>query len=171
VVPQLGPQWKGLRVEGEVHPFNDYPCLNGSIPAFSERAVQGLRDFLSTAGELLKFQHSGRSYFAFNVQRMPEVLDRGRTVATWANPKYGVHASTIDHFEFYEDRLNDLSIFRLLEQPYTICVTERFVERVHQLSLNGFSFYKLWPLPPGGNWWELRNAVLIEDESRPSPQR
>src|SRR5437899_2637605 len=51
--PHLARIWKPLKVIGRVRPFNDYPCISLMIPAFSERAVASLRDFLEPNGELL----------------------------------------------------------------------------------------------------------------------
>ena len=38
---------------GHVRRFNDYPCINMSRPAFSQRAVDLLRDVLEPNGEPL----------------------------------------------------------------------------------------------------------------------
>jgi hypothetical protein len=42
--------WPTPEVEGNVRKFNDYPCINLSRPAFSQRAVDMLRDVLEPNG-------------------------------------------------------------------------------------------------------------------------
>jgi hypothetical protein len=56
--------WPTPEVIGNVRTFNDYPCINLSRPAFSQRAVDLLRDILEPNGELLPVRHKiGRYYF------------------------------------------------------------------------------------------------------------
>ena len=52
-VTRMAHLWTPQPVSGRVRPYNDYPCCNLLIPAFSERAVEAMRGLLETNGELL----------------------------------------------------------------------------------------------------------------------
>lgn len=59
-------------------------------------------------------------------------------------------------YEFKPDLVNNLSIFRLPEQPSMKYVTEKFVTRVAQYGLKGFDFQIVWPLPENADWRMMR---------------
>src|SRR2546427_8710208 len=65
--------WKPVKVQGRVRKFNDYPAL-GVVPAFSDRAVNALRDFLEPNGELLPLDSDLGTYFAYNLLTTVDVL-------------------------------------------------------------------------------------------------
>jgi hypothetical protein len=132
-------------------PFNDYPCVNMLIPAFSSRAVESLRDFLEPNGELLPLESPVGEYFAYNLTTVVDVLDRRRSsVEYWCDPP--TTAVEVEYFAFYKTKLRGLSIFRIVDLPNCTLVTDAFVKRVHDHGLNGFHFVKVWPFPANVNW-------------------
>jgi hypothetical protein len=135
-------------VIGRVRPYNDYPCCNLDIPAFSERAVEALRDMLEPNGELLPLASSVGNYYAYNITTVADILETERSEVDWILHSEGVFASSITRYEFRSEKLDDLSIFRLVEEPGRAFVTNRFVERVRAHRLRGFVFHKLWPHGP-----------------------
>ena len=60
-VIRMAPTWKPVEVVGRVRKFNDFPCI-GLMPAFSERAINALRDLLEPNGELLPLKSSLGNY-------------------------------------------------------------------------------------------------------------
>lgn len=77
--------WQPYVALGPVQPYNDYPTIS-RIPAFSERAVNVLRDFLEPNGELLPVQTNAGTYYAYNIltkstvpgqHRMPRTRKEG----------------------------------------------------------------------------------------------
>lgn len=150
-VTRLAPFWEPQTVEGRVRLFNDYPCVNLSVPAFSRRAVDALRDFIEPNGELLPLKSKVGEYFAYNVTTVADILDLKRSKVDWLDEVRGI-ADTIDFYEFDESKLCGLSIFRLVEEPSSTFVADVFVERVTSNYLNGFNFIKVWPFPKGVNW-------------------
>src|SRR5690349_9890392 len=56
--------WPVPEVVGRVRRFNDYP--GADMPAFSQRAVDMLRDILEANGELLPVKHELGTYYYFN---------------------------------------------------------------------------------------------------------
>lgn len=148
----LTDKWKPIVVEGRVRSFNDFPCLDMMIPAFSRRAVDALRDYLEPNGELLPLIHPAGEYYAYNCRRIVEVMDREKTKAPWRSSVPQMTQS-VDYFAFYADRLTGLTIFRLREMPNRVFVATPFVERAREHGLNGFHFTKVWPFPEGVSYW------------------
>lgn len=152
-VPPLAPSWIPQPVIGRVRSFNDYPCVNLTIPAFSRRAVDALCDFLEPNGELLPLISSVGEYYAYNITKVADILDHEKSDVHWANEKH-ITAIDIRHFECVPEKMAELSIFQLVELPGTAYVSQVFVDRVSRCELNGFRFVKLWPLPDGVSWQE-----------------
>lgn len=166
--PRLAAVWVPQTVEGRVRPFNDYPCINLTVPAFSKRAVEVLREFLEPNGELLPLKSKIGEYYAYNVTRVADVLDLGKSKIKWLDKKQDI-ALDIFRYETQERKLRELSIFRIVEEPSTTFVTSRFVERVEEHGLIGFHFAKVWPLPPGVSWEKLDKRREKKTNARKQP--
>lgn len=147
----LAAKWKPIVVRGRVCSFNDFPCMDMMIPAFSCRAVDALRDYLEPNGELLPLIHPAGEYYAYNCTRIAEVLDHEASKGLWSrlDPRL---ALDIEYFSIFPERLAGLTIFRMRELPNIVFVTTPFVDRVREHGLNGFHFAKVWPWPPGTNY-------------------
>ncbi|MBL8892501.1 MAG: hypothetical protein JNL67_21170 [Planctomycetaceae bacterium] len=141
--------WQPLRVLGRVVPFNDFPCISLTIPAFSRRAADGLRDMLELNGELLELEYDKGEYFAYNCTRIVEILDREKCKALWGEGPSPMPALAIRRFAVKSERTSGLSIFRMRELCNCVFVTDVFRSRVLELGLNGFEFVKVWPFPEG----------------------
>jgi hypothetical protein len=65
----------------------------------------------------------------------------------------------INHrYVFRADRLDKHSIFKIPELRGDLFVTDTFVDRVTEHDLTGFYFRKVWPLPPGVEWYRPQKA-------------
>jgi hypothetical protein len=153
-VTRMASFWTPQLVAGRVDPREDYPCVNLTIPAFSRRAVDALRDFLELNGELLPLVSSVGEYYAYNITTVADILDHEKSDIEWFRedqgvPKKQVIALHIRRYECIPERLAGLSIFRLVEEPHLTLVHQVFVDRVRQHRLNGFDFIRLYPLPDG----------------------
>lgn len=147
---KLAPIWRPPKVIGRVRPFNDFPCVSMMIPAFSKRAVDGLRDFLEPNGELLPLLSDVGEYFAYNCTKIVEVLDHEKSLALWIHDDQRPSpAVSVRYFSVLPDKLENLTIFRMRELCNCTFVTDTFATRVHSLGLNGFNFVKVWPWPAG----------------------
>jgi hypothetical protein len=152
-VPKLSRLWnKSTSVSGRVRPFNDYPCIDMTIPAFSARAVECLRQFLAANGELLSVKNAVGSYYAYNITTVADVVDTSKSSIDFFDPEAKACALEVDHFVLKKNRLKGLSIFRLPELPNSVFVTDKVKECVEVNGLNGFHFVKIWPYPLGTNW-------------------
>jgi len=163
--PRLAGVWKPVEVVGRVRSFNDYPCIR-LIPAFSQKAVEALREFLEPNGEILPLISSVGSYFAYNITTVADVLDLKRSNIIWDDDTKEdllVHfkgrtyytVTLIRRYEFIAERLDGLTIFRIPEERSDAYVTEPFVARARECGLQGMNFIKVWPLPPGADWRKL----------------
>jgi hypothetical protein len=142
IIP-LAPIWTPQPVEGRVKPHNDFPCVNLTIPAFSRRAVEALRDFLEPNGELLPLVSPLGEYYAYNITTVADVLDHERSEIEWFNERH-VSALHISRYECIPEKLAGLSIFRLVEMCSSTFVHQVFVDRVKRHGLQGFDFTRLW---------------------------
>ena len=152
-ITRMADIWTPQPVIGRVRPFNDYPCVNLLIPAFSRRAVDGLRDLLEANGELLPLASTVGEFYGYNITTVVDILDHDRSSIEWPD-KRRVTAFEIMRYEFFIEKMAGLSIFRLVEMPTTTYVSQVFVDRVREHELQGFRFTKLWPLPNGVSWKE-----------------
>lgn len=150
-VDRLSTKWSPIRATGRTRSFNDFPCLDMMIPAFSRRAVDALRDYLEPNGELLPVIHPAGEYYAYNCTRIAEVLDHTETEALWGRIETRL-ASMVDFYSLYAHRLDGLAIFRMRELANHVYVTTTFVDRARKHGLNGFHFVKVWPWPKGTNY-------------------
>ena len=151
--PKLGELWKPIEVFGDVKSFNDYPRL-GEIPAFNERSYCALEDMLVDNGELLPFSYEGKTFYAYNCNKICEILDHFQTKGLFGSDYSPLKnrlttASSISYFGVIKEKLTGLSIFKMRELPNRVYVTDTFVKAVRANGLNGFEFMKVWPLTPG----------------------
>jgi len=156
---RFGELWVPPKVNGRVAPFNDYPGLDMMYPAFSERAVNTLHQFLQPNGELLPLV-SGTSlnYFFYNITTISGALDREKSKCEfWCDPP--TTADSIDWFAFQSHLLDGLSIFRIREWPIGVIVTDEFVRTATDAGLNGFDYVKIWPLDAAVNWRNRRSTT------------
>jgi hypothetical protein len=146
-VTRMAGVWNPEPVIGRVRPYNDYPCVNLDIPAFSQRAVEVLRDLLEPNGELLPLVSEVGSYYAYNITTIADALDPDPSEVEWYDDARDI-AISVERYVFRPERLRSLSIFRLVERPALTYVTNVFAERVRAHRLRGFVFRKLWPHAP-----------------------
>jgi len=168
VVPRLSSIWKPLRVQGRVRPYNDFPCLGLSYPAFSSRAVDVLRDVLEPNGELLPLITSVGEYFLYNCTTVADIIDRGRSKVDYLNKSTILE---IDHLQVREDCLAELSlsIFEMKWYLGNCCVTDSVARRIREAKLEGFEFRKLWPLPEDVPYWLHRKRPECHDDLTAQP--
>src|ERR1051326_8884970 len=152
-IKRLAPTWIPPTVTGRVRKFHDYPCVNIVYPAFSDRAVAALRDFLEPNGELLPLVTPEGSYFAYNITTVADVLDLERSKIKWSVKPFATF--WIDRYEFFQEKLKGLAIFRLPADVSSYYVTEAFVARAREHGLRGMHFQKVWPLPRNMSWERL----------------
>jgi hypothetical protein len=134
-----------------VPPYNDFPGVSGTLPAFSKRACDALMDLLKPNGELLPLEYERGEYFFYNVTTVIDALDISKSKCRfWCDPP--TTAAGISYFAFHEEKLARAPIFRIIEKPIYTLVTNEFVDRVSECGLNGFEFNKIWPLPKGTDW-------------------
>ncbi len=152
-ITRMAKVWTPQPVVGRVHSFNDYPCVNLIIPAFSRRAVDALRDFLEPNGELLPLVSTVGEYYAYNITTVADILDQERSEIQWMSAKHTFdQIFEINRYECLAEKMAGLSIFRLVERSSFTYVTQAFVDRANKHGLQGFHFIKLWPLPKGVSW-------------------
>jgi hypothetical protein len=148
--PRLSDVWRPLRVKGRVRTWNDFPTLELTVPTFSKRAVEVLRDILEANGELLPLKHMLGTWFAFNCRTVADIVDYKRSTISMDR---GVQKE-IDHYTIYPRRLEELSVFRMRHDiGPQFYATQPFVERVRKAGLRNFDFVKIWPWPKGTIWY------------------
>lgn len=134
-----------LRDEKEDHrerPQSDFPNLGGVVPVFSAHAIDTLRDLLTANGEVLPLRYREGNYFVYNPTRVVDALDEARSEIEVF--KSSGRVMRIVRYEFYPERLQGLTAFRLSQRPTLVYVTEKFVQRVKDAGLIGFDFVPIW---------------------------
>jgi hypothetical protein len=79
----------------------------------------------------------------------------------------------IERHEFRAAKLKGLTIFRIVQDINHVYFTEPVAERIRQLGLQGFVLAKVWPLPPGENWWRVykRESTKLKRRGLPKGKR
>lgn len=124
----------------------DFPTL-GTIPVFSERAVNSLRDLLEANGEILPLTSADGSYSAYNVTTVVDALDEVRSKVTRFRDG---RVMEILEYAFLPQRLGGLTIFKVPQILSNVFVTDVFVSRVREAGLVGFKFNRVWAEPDYG---------------------
>jgi len=168
MIASLANVWRPSVAICEVRPFIDFTMIGDSIPVFSQRAFNALKDFLLPNGECLP---TPLPYLVFNCRTLVDVLEREHSELYYSSPK-NQFPCRIDKYVPKEDSLNELSIFRIVHAPWKIFVTEKFREACIRSGLFGPMFVKLWPLPDSRSWREeeleeLDKAMLVSTPSGP----
>jgi hypothetical protein len=138
-------------------------------PAFSQRAVDVLRDMLEPNGELLPLDYEHGTFWAYNLRTVVDIVNVEASTHSFDETTRRRHfpMTEINHFEIYPERLNELTIFRLRQQLSSTYVTQPFVDRVRSAGLNNFVFEKIWPWPKGTNWnTEVRKQQLAAAKAK-----
>lgn len=162
----LKKKWPTPNVVGNVRRFNDYPCINLSRPAFSQRAVDLLRDVLEPNGELLPVRHRIGRYYFYNCTRMVNVIDLTRSEVERLDG--GLITQVDGRLVFIEKRLDGLTIFKERTLLSELLCTQTFVDRVEAAGLQGFVFVPLWPLPKGVTFnHELNRVCKLSEKWKP----
>jgi hypothetical protein len=138
--------WPTPRVVGNVRRFNDYPCINMSKPAFSQRAVDLLRDMLEPNGELLPVKHRIGTYYFYNCTRMTNCVNLSKSDTEWFD---GNVICSTNGLVFIDKLFKGLTIFKERTVLSEIFCSQIFVDRVEAAGLQGFNFTPIWPLPRG----------------------
>lgn len=146
--------WKPIRVERLVGddkeviggmptgPMSDFPTF--TLPCFSGRAVNVLREFLEPNGELLPLLCDEGEFYAYHILTQVPALDEARSTVA----RIPGRIAMIHQYEFVPSLLQDLTVFRLTrEQGGISLVTDPFVDRVVQTGLTGFDLREVWPTP------------------------
>jgi hypothetical protein len=149
--------WPTPEVIGNVRRFNDYPCINLSRPAFSQRAVDLLRDILEPNGELLPVRHKIGRYYFYNCTCMTSCVDLSKSKITRLSDG-GIVFGT-KKLVFFDEMLDDLTIFKIRTQLLELFCTWRFVDRVERVGLRGFAFIPIWPLPEGVTFFQEMHRI------------
>lgn len=146
----IGDRWRPVQIDevddeplcGELPP-GDFEFL-GTIPVFSERAVEAIGDILRANGELLPLLFDKGTYWAYHVTRIIDALDVERSeVKCFSTSQKIMH---IVRYAFRPEALtDDVTIFTIPEMCRSrVYVTDRFVERVQEAGLTGFDFVERW---------------------------
>lgn len=151
--------WKALEVEvvresptdDDLLP-SDFPTLDGVIPIFSAKAVTALRPLLLANGELLPLRSKQGAFTAYNVTRLSDALDEGRSKLSYFRGSADLMG--VARAAFVPEKLVGLTIFKVRQDPRgDIYVTDDFVKSVREAGLAGFDFKQVWP------WKERRGRA------------
>ncbi len=124
-------------------PKGDYPHLLLSLPVFSLRAVEALRDLLEGNGEILPTTCEGDQLFFFNVTKVIDALDESNSEVIRFD--HIPEVMRIERYTFFVEALTQAVIFKIPQfRTGRVYVTDLFVERVKSTGLRGLGFPRLW---------------------------
>lgn len=121
-------------------PTSDFPTL-GTVPVFSERALDALLDLLVENGEILPLDCCGEKYFAYNTTRRLDALDEERSILVRFDTG---RIMDVRAYEFFPERLGTAAVFRLPQLRARSFVTDAFARRIDDAGLTGFGLRQVW---------------------------
>lgn len=125
-----------LRSEPKKHP--DFFSINDTdVIAISDRAFDRLKDFLKVGIELLPIDTDAGKYYALNVLKFVDCLDKKESKYEVTKGGLIIKYSLLD---FIEDKIGDNKIFKIPEMPYQILITQDFAYQVEEEDLKGLFF-------------------------------
>ncbi len=129
-----------VRIQGKSKRLRDFVSWMLSAPVISQRAKEALEPIIAPYVEMLPLvQLRGKQYYAVNVLRLVDCLDRKRSDIVYSPTDPG---RIIDIFEtfFITDYLEDVPIFKIPETRGEVYVTRPFVDVVIKNELAGAAF-------------------------------
>jgi hypothetical protein len=114
------------------------------------KSMNGLRDLLEMAGELLPLSYKESTYYLMNILECANCLDRQKT--QWVFDKKTGMPVRIVKYEFHRSRFPESTLFKIPETAPGEMLTvtglkdaeDEFKPRVEQLGLRGLLFEELW---------------------------
>ena len=138
----LAEQWLPVNVQRmKSGKSGDFPSLANHVPVFSIRALQVLGPLLEDSIEALPLACKGHSFYAINVLKVLDCLDKDKSEITWL-PSGG--AMFIDRYVLKKDYIKGQHIFKMVEMVLRRpIVSEMFKKTVEQASLEGLIFEEI----------------------------
>lgn len=126
--------------DDELAMLGDHALL-GTIPVLSRRAVDALRDLLEPAGEFLPLVYERAEYMAFNVTRIIDALDEGKsTINRFSDGR----VMSVEKYAFRPATIDANAVFKIpqLRRAF-IFATDPLPAAVKESHLTGFVFSSL----------------------------
>ncbi len=144
-----------ITVRGKSKRLRDFVSWMLMAPVVSDRAKGALEELLEPHVQVLPLiQLRGKQYYAINVTRLVDCLDRQRSDVVY-DRRDSSRILNIYRFRFAASRLESVPIFKLPDYPDEVFVRGSFVEAVKKHDLRGAAF-----ADPGGAAFE---AILRGD--------
>lgn len=122
-------------------PVGDFPSLASSMPVFSQRACDVLKEILEGSGQLLPLACDEGKYFAFNVTNLCDAFDKNASQVTEL-PGGGI--IMVQKYVLFGSRIKDEPIFKVPETAVLhVFVNQRFKDIVDSNNLKGFLFERV----------------------------
>lgn len=147
----LATSWSPIRVR-RVHPTSsrkiarkvDLPFYGSHVMFLRPRAVDALRSDLNSSGELLDVEDEGGDDLClFNVLVVVDALSLEESEIKYFSDG---RIMRIKKYVFRPDRIEGVDLFRIPQMRSSpIFVSQRFVDKVHELQLTGVRFVGVWP--------------------------
>lgn len=154
--------WKPLKIylkkkdynKNILLPFGDCIDFSNNLLILSEKAVELLREDLEQTGELLLLEVYNKSklnytklktkYFAYNCLNVLDTIDKNNSIVRAISDKT---ITAIDKYQFLYEKVKDQVIFKdngTLKLAIKIYCTDKFLNKVIENGLTGFSFEYIW---------------------------
>lgn len=126
---------------------SDFPWLTGKAPVLKQTAVGAVGSLFELDGEFLPLSCDTARLLLFNVLKVVDALDIGRSDLTMFPNTNRIMA--VRRYAFTGDHLDGEGIFRVPQLiKSAVFVTERIVNAVEQSNLKGVGFRLLWQSAP-----------------------
>lgn len=121
----------------------DKPSLFGSIPVFSHRAVEVLKEYLDNGTEILPLRYDKGEYFVINVINVKECIDFEKSEIK--RFKSSDKIMRFKKYVFKEEAIKNEHIFKISEfSKGGVFVSDKFRNEVLRHQLQGFLFKEVW---------------------------
>ena len=135
----IAPFWSSLylrRMEPKKHP-DFFEIADSGIIAISQRAVTFLETELKGAVELLPIETDAGRFYAMNILKVVDCLNRNES--KYESTKGGTIVS-YSLLEFDKNKIGENQIFKIPEMPYCVFITNDFWKSCRDKNLRGLLF-------------------------------
>jgi len=127
-------------VSGKTLRLRDFVSWMLQAPVLSTRARISLEDLIGCYVEFLPLvELRGMSYFAINIVKLLDCLDRAKSDIIFSPSRPG-QILGVNSYQFLSERLEAVPIFKIPDDPSAVFVTRPFIDAVIQCRLTGAKF-------------------------------
>jgi hypothetical protein len=134
-------KWGDIHITFQNKKMRDTVYPGSGMVAFSEKAIEIMKPFLTENVQILPLTHPNHKYYLLNVTNVIDALDYDNS--EFLKLRSGKKVK-VKQYVFKEDLVLNQDIFKIKQFTSDVYVSDRFRQSVIDNKLTGFNFIELW---------------------------